>query len=241
MRDIPDGIFAAGNPCRVIRDAPEFRIGNKRSALNSNGIAKGRRLESHSRTRYSPLAQTFHWVIAILVLAAFIYGPGGTEERVYSAARDFDRQLHETLGMCVFVLSAMRLLWRMVDTHPDPPQVARWMGIAAKAVQWTLYLLLFAVPLTAIAGAWLEGHPVTLLAGVEIAPLLGLSHDTGAKIATIHTWLGDAILWLAGFHALVALFHQFVLRDGVLASMLPRLNGKESFAKQAKATGARLD
>jgi cytochrome b561 len=203
----------------------------------SNRIIKESSLERPSRTRYSPLAQAFHWVIAILVLAAFIYGPGGTEERVYSAARDFDRQLHETLGMCVFALSAMRLAWRMVDTHPDPPQVARWMGIAAKAMQWTLYALLFAVPLTAIAGAWLEGHPVTLLGGVEIAPLVGLSHDTGAKLATVHTWLGDAILWLAGFHALVALYHQFVLRDGLLVSMLPRR--KESIAPADRRRQAR--
>jgi cytochrome b561 len=141
---------------------------------------------------------------------------------VYSPARDFDRQLHETLGMCVFAIVVMRVLWRMVDIHPDPPPVSRWMGIAAKAVQWALYLLLFALPLTAIAGAWFEGHPLTLLAGVEIPPLLALSHDAGARIATIHTWLGDAVLWLAGFHALAAIYHHIVLKDGVLASMLPR-------------------
>jgi cytochrome b561 len=187
-------------------------------------VTPERRFVSGQRSlvRYGNVAQAVHWVTAILVLVAFLYGPGGSEERVYSPARDFDRQLHETLGICVFGLVVMRVLWRMVDSQPDPPQVSRWMGIAAKAVQWALYLLLFALPLTAIAGAWLEGHPLTLLGGVEIAPLLGLSHDLGAKIATLHTWLGDAILWLAGLHALAALYHHFVLKDGVLASMLPR-------------------
>ena len=34
--------------------------------------------------------------------------------------------------------------------------------------------------------------------------------------------IGDAILWLAGLHALAALYHHLVLKDGVLASMLPR-------------------
>ena len=173
------------------------------------------------RSRYGALAQAFHWLTAILVLAAFIYGPGGSEQRVYSAARDFDRQLHETLGMSVFALVVLRLAWRMLDTHPDPPQVARWMGIAAKAVQWGLYALLFALPLTAITGAWLEGHALTLLGGVKVEPLLALSHDAGAKLATLHTWLGDAILWLAGFHALASLYHHFILKDRVLTSMLP--------------------
>jgi cytochrome b561 len=181
----------------------------------------------HDSQAYGSVAQSFHWITAILVLVAYVYGPGGSEERVYSPARDFDRQLHETLGMCVLALSAMRLLWRLVDIQPDPPAVRRWMGIASKAVQWALYLLLFAVPLTAIAGAWFEGHPLTLLAGVEIPPPVPLSHDAGASLATLHTWLGDAILWLAGLHALASLFHHFALKDGVLASMLPfRLSRK---------------
>lgn len=173
-------------------------------------------------TRYGVFTQTLHWLTAILVLLAFIYGLGGSETRVYAAARDFDRQLHETLGLAVFFLVLLRVVWRLLDQRPDPPQVARWMGVAAKAMQLALYFLLFAVPLTAIAGAWLEGHPLTLLAGVEIFPWLPTSHDLGASIVSIHTWLGDAILWLAGFHALAGIYHHFLLRDGVLLSMLPR-------------------
>lgn len=172
--------------------------------------------------RYGRVAQAFHWVTAILVVAAFTFGPGGSEQRVYSPARDFDRQLHETLGMCVFALVVMRVLWRTVDLHRDPPQVPRWMGVATKAVHYALYLLLFSLPVTAITGAWLEGHPLTLLAGVEIPPLLAPSHDLGATIATVHTWFGNAILWIAGLHAVAALFHHIVLKGGVLASMLPR-------------------
>jgi cytochrome b561 len=182
----------------------------------------GNELKQRSVVRYGRIAQLFHWVTAILVVAAYIYGPGGSEQRVYSSARDFDRQLHETLGMCVFALVVLRVLWRAIDVRPEPPQVPQWMGTAAKSVHYALYLLLFALPLTAISGAWLEGHPLTLLAGVEIPPLLALSHGVGATIATVHTWLGDAILWLAGLHALAALYHHIVLQDGVLASMLPR-------------------
>ena len=170
---------------------------------------------------YGAVAQVLHWVTAVLVLVAFIYGPGGSEQHVYSAARDGQRRLHETLGLCVLALVAFRLAWRTFDRRPDPPAVARWMGVAATVVQAALYALLFAVPLTAITGAWLEGHPVTLLAGIEIPPIVASSHELGATIANVHTWLGDAILWVAGVHALAGLYHHFVLRDGVLASMLP--------------------
>lgn len=175
-----------------------------------------------SVARYGAAAQVLHWATAVLVLLAFIYGPGGSEQRVYAPVRDFDRQLHESLGFSVLALVAIRLAWRMVDKRPDPPQAERWMRIAAKVVQIALYALLFAVPLTAIIGAWLEGHPVTLLAGIEIPPMVRRSHDMGAIIASIHTWLGDAILWVAGLHALAGLYHHFVLKDEVLESMLPK-------------------
>jgi cytochrome b561 len=172
--------------------------------------------------RYGAVAQALHWATAILVLAAFIYGPGGSEQRVYAPARDFERQLHETLGLCVFALAALRALWRLVDRRPAPPPGARWMTLAARTTHACLYLLLFALPLTAISGAWLEGHPLTLLGGLEVAPWLGKSHDAGAWLASLHTWLGDAILWLAGLHAAAGIYHHVGLGDGVLVSMLPR-------------------
>ena len=172
--------------------------------------------------RYGGVAQALHWIVAILVLVAFIYGPGGSEERVYSPARDADRQLHETLGLLVFSVTILRVIWRMLSDRPDPLMVPRWMGIASSLVQGALYGLLFAVPLTAVAGAWLEGHSLTLLGNVPIPPLLPESHELGERVAEFHTWLGDAIMWLAGLHALAAIYHHFVLRDGVLLSMLPR-------------------
>jgi cytochrome b561 len=179
-------------------------------------------MDRETLVHYSTPTRILHWVTAVLVLVAFIYGPGGSEARVYSAARDFDRQLHETLGLCVLALVVLRLGWRSFDKRPEPPPVARWMSLSAGVVQAALYVLLIAVPLTAIAGAWLEGHALTLLGGVTVAPVVAKSHALGATIAQVHTWLGDAILWLAGAHAAAGLFHHYVLKDGVLRSMLAR-------------------
>lgn len=52
------------------------------------------------KSRYGAVAQALHWATAPFVLVTFIYGSGGAEQRVYSHARDFDRQFHETLGLC---------------------------------------------------------------------------------------------------------------------------------------------
>lgn len=94
---------------------------------------------------YGAVARALHWLTALLVLVAFIYGPGGSEQRVYAAARAFDRQLHETLGLCVFalvVLRVLRVLWRLVDTRPAPVPAPRWMLLAAKAMHGALAAML---------------------------------------------------------------------------------------------------
>jgi len=172
------------------------------------------------RSRYGSVAQSLHWVTAILALAAFVLGPGGSEQSVYSASRDFERQLHQTLGMLVFGLTFLRLAWKLVDRPPAPEPMPNWMKKTSKLVQGALYFLLFAVPATAIVGAWMEGHPVTLLAGLQIAPPIGVSHSLGATIANIHTLLADAIIWIAAAHAFAAIYHHFIVKDGVLVSML---------------------
>lgn len=181
-------------------------------------------MQHQTLTHFSAPTKILHWLTAVLVLVAFIYGLGGSEERVYSTARDFDRQLHETLGLAVLALVVLRMLWRVVDDRPAPLSAIAWLNRSARVVQVALYVLLFAVPVTAIVGAWLEGHALTLLAGVAIRPPMGQSHALGAKIAEVHTWLGDAVVWLAGAHAGAALFHHYILKDGVLRSMLPHRN-----------------
>ena len=108
-------------------------------------------------SRYFAAGQVIHWLTAIIVLIAFIYGPGGPETRIYSTSHDFSRQLHETLGLCVFALVVLRVLWRAVTVRPASPQVPQWMDISAKLVQAALYILLFALPLTAItSGAFIR-------------------------------------------------------------------------------------
>ena len=171
--------------------------------------------------RYGTVAQFFHWLTVVLVIAAYALSPGGSEKQVYSAARDFTRQIHETLGLAVALLTVLRLAWRALDASPDDASMPVVLRYGAKVVRVALYILLLAVPLTAIVGAWLEGHALTILLIGDIAPLLPLSHGVGNTIATIHTYLGETIIWLAGLHAAAGLFHHFYLRDRVLRSMLP--------------------
>jgi cytochrome b561 len=176
-------------------------------------------------TRYSPLAQIFHWLTALLVGASYLFSEGGPESRVYTAARASGLSLHETFGALVVAVVVLRLAWRLFDRAPEEPAMPAWMALSSQGVQWALYALLFAVPLTAIFGAWYEGHPITVIGVGSIAPLVTTSRDLGQSIARLHPLLGDAIVWVAGIHAAAALFHHFFLRDRVLLSMLPGKRG----------------
>jgi len=181
-------------------------------------------LASSTRNRYGPVAQSFHWLTVILVIAAFTLGPGGSESHVYATARDSTRQWHETLGLSVALLTLVRLAWRAWDVDPVEPPMPAIMHYAAKIMHVTLYVLLLALPLTAILGAWLEGHPLTPLVVGDIPSPFRLAHDTGQTLALVHTYLGDTIIWLAGLHAAAGLFHHFFLHDHILRSMLPKMD-----------------
>ena len=172
--------------------------------------------------RYSAIAQTLHWLTALLVVAAYIVSVGGSETRVYSAANDLNRGLHELLGLTVFALTLVRMCWRAIFPPPKSPEMPVWMELGARLGHWAIYALLVLVPVTAILGAWFEGHPLTVLAVGDIQPWLPLSRQLGLMLAGIHRWLGDVLIWLAGFHAAAALYHHFWRRDTVLLSMLPR-------------------
>jgi cytochrome b561 len=171
--------------------------------------------------RYSATARLFHWLTALLVVVAYIVSVGGPEMGVYSAVNDFSRGSHELLGMIVFALTMARVCWWTIFPSPKSPEMPAWMEIGARLGQWAIYALLALVPVTAIRGAWLEGHPLALLAVGNIDPWLPQSRHLGLALADIHGWLGDALMWLAGLHATAALYHHFWRRDTVLLSMLP--------------------
>jgi cytochrome b561 len=170
-------------------------------------------------SRYGAGAQAFHWLTVMLVLAAYMLSKGDRYS-LYSPAADGLRRIHETLGVFVFIVVVLRLLWGLIDDAPAKRPMPRWIAAAAKFVQFALYALLFSIPATAVLGTWLEGIPVTLL-GFDIAPPITQAHTLGQLIMEIHTILGNILLGTAGAHAAAALFHHFYLRDEVLRSMIP--------------------
>ena len=178
-------------------------------------------------THYDAPSRYFHWITAVIVTIAFILGPEHfgrlMRDGVDPATRN-DIVWHESLGILVFVLTAVRLLWGALRPAPPHFAVPAWMAWAAKLSHVALWALLFLLPITAILALGGEGHPLTLLGGLRIDRMPAIADSAVAKLADwgeVHGFLGDALMWLAGVHAAAAIVHHVALKDGVLAAMLP--------------------
>lgn len=184
-------------------------------------------MNQRTSTRYDFLSQAFHWVTAVVVVVAFVLGPGGFGRLMHQGvdpATHSDIVWHESLGLLVFVLTVVRLIW--VALRPTAPefQMASWIQALGKLMQLALWALILALPITALLALGSEGHPLTLLGGIRLDKMPLIAESSIAKLADwgeVHSFLGDAIMWFAGLHAAAAIFHHVVLKDGVLAAILP--------------------
>lgn len=184
-------------------------------------------MKSNPVSHYDGLSRAFHWLTAIAVAVAFILGPGNFGSLMSQGvdpATHMDIVWHESLGITVLVLTLLRLLW--VAFRPVVPKVpmAGWLYGVGKLVHLGLWVLLLALPTTAVLALGSEGHPLTLLGGLRIDQMPWIAHSAIAPLADwgeVHKFLGDAVLWLAGLHAAAAIFHHVVLKDRVLTTMLP--------------------
>jgi cytochrome b561 len=183
-------------------------------------------MKQSSSLHYDRLSQVFHWVTAVVVTIAFILGPGGfgrlMRQGIDPATRS-DIVWHESLGILVLVLTVLRLVW--VALRPTAPRFTMpgWMHLASRLVNIALWVLLLALPVTAVLALGTENHPMTLLGGVRFdrLPVTAESAIAGwADWGDVHGYLGDTIMWLAGLHAAAAIFHHAILKDGVLSAMV---------------------
>ena len=154
---------------------------------------------------YSTLQITLHWVIAALVAFQLFFGEGMTnvrdaaEEGAMPSGVDFAVSLaHYWFGIAILALVLVRLGVRLTQgVPPNPVATPTWMEWAARLMHWTFYAMLVAMP-------------VLGLLTVYVSDSFGDIHKLGKPVFIV----------LIAVHALAALFHQFVKRDGTLRRML---------------------
>ncbi len=163
-------------------------------------------------TRYSKSMIIIHWATALAVLGAWLTAEGGRH------MAENPPLLHFSLGLAVLVLVVPRLILRLAGGTPDVDVQGGWLGAAAKAGHAVLYLFLIALPLSGWYAASRMGVPVSFF-GLHLPAIADQVQGRPGLIADLHENAGDVILYLAGLHALMAIWHQFVLRDGTLERM----------------------
>lgn len=174
---------------------------------------------------YDPMTRAIHWIIAVLVAAA--YGVAlGREEMPKGDLRTFLLAFHMWIGMGVFVLSVARLGWRAAAPAVEPVPGTPTMRLLARGAHVALYLALLALPIVGLLAAWGKGRPVTFFGLMPLPSPLPIDRELGGSLEDLHQLAGHAIMILAGVHAAAAIVHQWVLKDGTLARMLPLVRGR---------------
>ena len=171
-------------------------------------------------TRWSTIAKTFHWLMALLILGngAFAFWMDGLKPSL-NKINMF--ALHKSIGLTVLALFVLRLAWKMFDRRPPDEPAPRWQQFAAHAVHGFLYLLIVAIPLSGWAFNSAHGFPLQYFKQFNLPALVEKNEDLSNTLGTVHVYLFWFLLVVLLAHVGGALKHHFIDRDDTLRRMLP--------------------
>jgi cytochrome b561 len=171
-------------------------------------------------TSYDGVAIALHWATAVLVFANFLLAQ--TWGWFAKPTKALMEDTHMSFGVLLTAVILARIIWRWLPGHQVTSIEAGWVRVASQTTHYVLYLLLIAEAGLGFAFRWGAGRPMAFF-GSGIPPLIGeIARPLRRQLREFHEWIGWAIIVLALLHAAAALYHHYVLRDRVLARMLPR-------------------
>jgi cytochrome b561 len=122
----------------------------------------------------------------------------------------------------VLVLSLVRIGWRLAHKPPPLPRTtSHLVEIASKLVHVLLYVLMIAIPLIGIPTLLYRGRGINF--GVfQLLPVVPRTPEIFHPLTDLHEVTAYALILLGLGHISAALYHQFVLRDGLVNRMTSR-------------------
>ena len=172
-----------------------------------------------SARHFTRTAITLHWLTALIIAAAFPVGLIMGDMHV-SPFRLKVFGWHKWAGITVLLLSCLRLAWRTGHRPPADPPGPAWQYLASRGVQWLIYGLLFAVPLTGWMYSSAAGYSVVYFNLLTLPDLVGKDKALADQLKELHETLNWTLLGLVALHTAAALKHHFIDKDNVLLSML---------------------
>lgn len=189
---------------------------------------------------YGAVERAFHWLMALTILSAAPLGlianrlPHDTAEALARKVQLFS--LHKSLGVAVFLLAVLRILWVLLQPRPAPLHPERRIETAvAGAVHGLLYLSLLMVPLAGwVEHAASDGFAPILWPLGQSLPLVPKSVAVAEVAGTLHVTFAWVMIAALGLHLAGAAKHALLDRDDTLARMLSgRAAGPGTAARHA--------
>ncbi len=169
--------------------------------------------------RYTPTAVVLHNLIAGLIVATFPLGLY-MSDMALSPRKLQLYSYHKWTGIVILLLAILRLLWRAAHRPPALPADMPHLQVSgAHATHFALYGLMLAVPLSGWLMSSALGFQVVLFGVLPLPDLIAANKATGHSLRSLHEWLNYSLLVLVMLHVGAALYHQFILRDGILRRM----------------------
>ncbi len=173
--------------------------------------------------RYTGVAIALHWLVAVLVLATIPLGLYMTELPLSPRKLQL-YAYHKWIGVTVFLLAVLRVLWRLGHRPPPPGgEGPVWQRRAARVAHGLLYVLIVAVPVSGWVYSSAVGVPTVYLGVWQLPDLVSRNRELADVLKVVHVTLAYTMAALVAVHIAAALKHHFVDRDGVLARMVPFL------------------
>jgi len=127
---------------------------------------------------------------------------------------------HMSFGILLTGVIISRIVWRVIPGHQLHGLPNGWDERLARAVHYGLYVLLSLQAVLGFVLRWSGDEAMSFFGLLIPPPFPPVTKPVHDFIATAHNWIGWTIIIIACGHALAALYHHFVLRDGVLRRML---------------------
>lgn len=189
---------------------------------------------SASSERYTNVAITLHWLIAIAIVGMIFGGWYMGDLPDGAPGQYFLYQMHKSIGITILLLTVARIIWRVMNRPPPLPDEMKGLEkTASHLVHLGFYSLMIALPLT----GWLYSSVSvkldvpTVLYGIiswpDVPFVEGLKTESASSTVNfIHSKLAWVVLALLGLHVAGAVKHEFSAEEGVLKRMIPGLFGK---------------
>jgi cytochrome b561 len=177
----------------------------------------------NSSSRYGLVSMVLHWGVAIVVFGLFALGLWMVGLDYYDAWRKEAPDLHKSIGLTLFAVMLIRLVWRLISPPPPVPSThGRRTRLAAKLGHLFLYVGLFAVMFAGYLISTADGVGIPVFGLFEVPALISSIPDQADVAGAVHLYLAWILVIFSGLHALAALKHHFIDRDATLTRMLGR-------------------